>query len=282
MESIENKSGPGQSLIDGLYLLPGKRIKLAKVESEENLDNETGLVLDGVLDKEIRIGQPILINGNSEGSGIVSAVKHEAGRFFFRTDVGVYELKSSEEFKIPEQSKSEAYKKLEQKMEYLLDKAKAHAVDVVEMEKLLDKRFELENQVRTLEITKQIQEIDKEMDKFTVHADTIIEFKILMEKTGRIDYKVTGTVEHENAHSNVAGHFGFEERGYQLIVAKNQHGFVYQPVAESGRGSTELTRKEFLEAKIRVSDAPREYGNKNSPGDEESINDLRRKLREQE
>lgn len=276
---MERPKSPGQRLIDRMYLLPGRKIKLIKIESGEDLSKRSGLVIEGVLDNAVEIDKPISLSGETRDIGIVNAVRYGEEGFFFRTDSGVYELVNTDQFRIPEENKSEEYKVVENKIEEALKLAQKNAIDMVEIGRLIEERRRLQNQPQTKEIAKRILEIDESIEKYTVKVNTISEFKILMEKTGRLDYSVMGSVEHENAHSNKAGSLGVGEGGYMLIVGKDDKGFLYQPVAVRGEFPVGWTREEIIKSSIEMANAPKEYGNINSPGDNEQIETLRRQLK---
>lgn len=279
MKSIEQPKSPGQRLIDRMYLLAGKKIRLVKIESEEDLNKRSNITIEGILDDSIQMDNSISLDGKSKSIGILDAVRYGEEGAFFKTSTGVYELVNADQFLVPEEAKSEEYKKLEDKIESSLKLAQENAIDMTEIKALINERHKLQNQVQTQEIEKRISEVDRSLEKHIVRVETITEFKILMKKTGRLDYFVNGVVEHENAHLNKAGALGVEQDGYILIVGKDDKGFLYQPIAVRGKFPSEWGREEIIKASIEMLRAPEEYGNVNSPSDEEQIESLRSQLK---
>ena len=281
MESIQRPKNPDQILIDRLYLSPGRKIRLIKIESEGDLNKRSNLVVEGILDDGVQINQLISIDGKTKDVGVIQAAKydHNNDKVFFKTTTGIYELVNSDQFHTTEESKSEEYKKIEDGIIKSLKLAQENAVDVAELDKLIKERIRLQNIVQTVETERRLSEIDALIERSAIKVGTIFEFKILLEKTGGLDYSTIGIVEHENAHSNKAGALGVEEDGYMVIVARDRDGFRYKKIAVRGEFPNHWGREEQINADMQIANAPKEYGNVNSASDEEQIQALRNQLK---
>lgn len=262
--------------IEGLYLMPGMQIRLVKLEAGKDSHISVGTSLEGVLDADVRIGQPIYLDGKTKNTSRIQAVKKDGDRVFLKTETSVYELvpPTSDGSSEP---KSKERIELEHTIETLLKEVQANAVDEKIVGSLIERRHQLGRQEKTDASKIELQKIDTELEKHIVTVKTIAEFKLLMEKIGRNYYAVMGTVAHENAHANMASSLGAIHSGYSLLVTRKGNDFSYQPIALTNvRG--EWDKKDQLEANIKIAGAPKEYGNKLSPGDEEMIASLRKQL----
>lgn len=278
MRSLEKTTHPGQYLLDSLYLIPGREIKLIKIVSLKKSDIPVGTTFEGVLDNEIILGKPIYIDNGSKNTTSVIGVKKDGGQIFIKTDTSIYELmRPSPE--VPENNrKSRDFIEREKEIGELLERAKSNALDVGEIMTLINKRQVLSyKQNRTIEDNNEIMKIDEKMEKCIITVETISDFKILMEKTGKNYYSVIGTVEHENAHANKALSLGGIHHGYSLIVGKDTDGFSYQPIALTDVPEY-LDEGEKIEKNLEILNAPKEYGNKLSPEDEKNIKFLKDRL----
>lgn len=281
MESMERFKNPDQILIDRLYLSAGRKIILIKIESEEDLNKRSNFVIEGVLDSSVQLGHTISLDGKTKDAGVVDAAKYDRDndKVFLKTNMAIYELVNSDQFKVPEESKSEEHKKIEDDIERSFKQAQENAINISELNKLIKERISLQNTIQTVEIKKRLSEIDGIVEKHSIKVDTISEFKILLEKKGGLDYSTIGIIEHENAHSNKAGALGVVEDGYMIVVAKDGDSFVYKNMAVIGDFPEGWSREDQINANIKIANAPKEYGNINSSSDERQIEDLRNQLK---
>ncbi len=272
------EQSPTEIFLTKLGLHAGERIKLVKISSDQESQVSPGDSLEGILDQEVEIGNPIFINGKAKNTSNIIGVREEGNRIFFKTETSVYELVPPTE--ISSSPKSEKLLELERKVEDSLKKAQAVALSNDEMRNLFLRRMELFKQPKTKEILEKIAQLDKEVEKHRVFVKTLLEFEILMHKLGKNYYRVNGIVHHENAHANKAGSIGAIHDGYSLLVSKSQKGtgFSYQPIAHT-KVPDYWPKHRQNEANIKIGSAPEEYGNHLSDTDEMQIEFFKNELK---
>ncbi|MBP6908569.1 MAG: hypothetical protein KBB75_01980 [Candidatus Pacebacteria bacterium] len=263
---------PGEKLLEHDYLIAGKSIKLVKVFNP----NET---IEGVLDVDVKIGKPIILDEGLKNTDPIMDVKYENDKIFFKTNSSTYELVPPTNAVVKTKLDSIMLAEKGEEIEELLKVAQSFALSGQEKRALFNKKIDLFQQPRTPEIQKELDEITEKLKKCTVVVQTLLEYKILMEKTGKNYYIVRGVVEHENAHANKASSLDAIHGGYSLIVSKNEKGgFSYQPTALTGSPDS-WDEKRKIETNIKIGSAPKEYGDRLSPSDEKQIAILQERLK---
>ncbi|MEI7689259.1 MAG: hypothetical protein WCI91_03705 [Candidatus Nomurabacteria bacterium] len=280
MELSEKKLTPGQEILEGYYLVPGIKIKLIKQSSDKHSEVAVGSTLEGILDFDVRIGEPIYLDNKNKNTSPITGIKKDGNRLFLKTDTSIYELvPPTDSIKNNTDNKSPNLIGMEKNIERELRRAQANAINGKDLLLLTEKRFNLSKIERTPEIINQISLVSKEISKYMVTVDTLLEFKTLVEKLDRNYYFTIGTISHENAHANMTEALCGKHRGYSIVVFKKEDGtYGYQPISHFDFSSV-LDPEEKIKKEIRVTNAPEEYGNKLSPGDKNRIQELEKQLK---
>jgi len=93
--SIENrtpKKTPEELLLKKLQLISGTRIKLTKqfVGTKSNI--EVGAILEGILDFDVKLGQPIYFDNRIKNTSNLLGITEKDGAIFIKTATSIYEL----------------------------------------------------------------------------------------------------------------------------------------------------------------------------------------------
>lgn len=274
-----NEQTPGELFITKLGLHPGVRIKLIKISTQQESRIASGDSLEGVLDKDVVIGQPIYLDGSTKNTSELIGVKEENDRIYFKTRTSVYELVPPTIASSPK-PKSKELITMEESILKALKEAQDIALTSEEMQFLFKKRLHLQRIEQTQDILAEINKIDEEVKKHKISVETLPEFQFLMKNLGKNYYRVTSTITHENAHGNKADAIGAKHEGYSLLVSKSKkgEGFSYQPMVHTTVPRI-WDKEKQIKANIKIAQAPDEYGDHISDGDEEQIKKLREELK---
>jgi len=128
---------------------------------------------------------------------------------------------------------------------------------------------------KTDECRQEEREIISEILESSATAKTLLEFKEvlsqLVNRYGLSQEWADDTLEHENAHANVAAITGHDFVCYATVFVDEGDGhFGLDPICVI-EDNVDWGPAETLIHNIATTDAPRIYGNALSPGDEESI-----------
>lgn len=101
--SIENRNlnkTPEGVLLEKLHLTSGTSIKLTKqfVGTKSNI--ETGAILEGVLDSDVKMGEAIYLDNRTKNTSNLSGITEKDGAFFIKTATSIYELTFNDSEKI--------------------------------------------------------------------------------------------------------------------------------------------------------------------------------------
>lgn len=270
---------PAELFLTKLGLNSGVRIKLIKVSADQESKILPGDSLEGSLDKDVALGQPIYLDALTKNTSEIVGVKEENDRIYFKTRTSVYELVPPTSI-MPDKPKSPELQAMEEGLLKALQEAQEVALTSEEMQALFKKRLHLQRLEPTKDILDEISKIDEEVKKHKISVQTLPEFKFLMNSIGKNYYRVNGTVTHENAHGNKAQAIGGTHEGYSILVSKSKkgEGFSYQPIAHT-KVQNFSNKKDQIEGNIEIAFAPEEYGGYLSDSDEEQIKKLREELK---
>jgi len=118
-----------------------------------------------------------------------------------------------------------------------------------------------------------------EIKSHTILVNTLPEYKILLDLTAYPE-TVSYLLAHENSHMNVAQQLAVPIDGYALVVSKDEQGFHYLPFV-AYEVPHHWDRKKQIKAIMQIANAPDEYGNSLSPGDIETIEQSKNKLKKE-
>lgn len=157
-------------------------------------------------------------------------------------------------------------------IERLLKVAVSNAIDYEEYQNL-NNRLENLSTKESLS-TEEEEEFTKIMDRINLasfHTEELINFKLAMERFGFSEENVIDFLAHENAHANKADELdaGFDK--YLLTILIRDGKLVGQP---STLFNLDLEHPEAKKILKKITSAPEEYGNKLSPDDINSLNNL--------
>jgi hypothetical protein len=127
------------------------------------------------------------------------------------------------------------------------------------------------NDTDSAEEFRRASDIKDFFDENTLIIQTLPEFKFAMEYIGFSNNALLDTIEHENAHGNMAESVGAEHHGYNLIFQRNEQGkLVVQPQAIIYIPD-EWSKEDQENANYDITIAPEVYGNSLSDGDREDL-----------
>lgn len=106
--SQNNVSTEGEKIIQQLDLKAGKKLKIKKIITSYGNRHEVGEEIEGILEKDVKVGMPIEFGGDDDSSNIKN-IWAENGKYFLKTLVATYEIISNpieKENKKSEQNKN--------------------------------------------------------------------------------------------------------------------------------------------------------------------------------
>lgn len=136
---------------------------------------------------------------------------------------------------------------------------------------------------RNPEDNAQDDEIESELMKSSAVVETLPEFKEMLNqlsvKFGNKYNWIDNYLAHENSHANMAESTGHDLIGYAIVFIKDDQGNLsnIQPV-HFNKPDLNWSPEEMLRKSIEVTNAPKEYEDKLSEGDIESLNNDKKSL----
>ena len=88
----KSQETPQEIFLKSLGLNAGKSIALTKKGILTKSEVPVGASFEGVLDEDVKIGQPIFLNGKSQVISNIEDIATQDGKIFFKTSSSVYEL----------------------------------------------------------------------------------------------------------------------------------------------------------------------------------------------
>ncbi|MDB4984370.1 MAG: hypothetical protein JWM20_549 [Patescibacteria group bacterium] len=83
---------PEEIFLNSLNLKAGKSVTFTKIGILTQSSVPTGNSISGVIDTDVKMGQPILLDGNTKAISNITGATSKDGRVFLKTDTSVYEL----------------------------------------------------------------------------------------------------------------------------------------------------------------------------------------------
>lgn len=157
-------------------------------------------------------------------------------------------------------------------IERLLKVAVSNALDYDEYQNLNNRLEELSTKENlNAEESEEFSNIMEKINLASFHTKELIDFKLAMERFGLSEENVIDFLAHENAHANKADELdaGFDK--YLLTILVRDGNLVGQP---STLFNLDLDHPDAKKILKKITLAPEEYGNKLSPSDIKSLNNL--------
>ena len=157
-------------------------------------------------------------------------------------------------------------------IERLLKVAVSNALDYDEYQNLNNRLEELSTKENlSIEEDEEFTDIMNKINLASFHTRELIDFKLAMQRFGLSEENVTDFLAHENAHANKADELdaGFDK--YLLTILVRDGKLVGQPSTLFNLDLDHPDAKKILKT---ITLAPEEYGNKLSPGDIRSLDNL--------
>lgn len=125
----------------------------------------------------------------------------------------------------------------------------------------------------------QFQEINAILNRGRIHVDTLAEYQFVLQLTGLFGKDLEEILAHENAHLNLAESFNTIVHGYVLDISMAWHGdrkaYILQPAADV---DLPCDWPEHIKREVTrlLAQAPKIYGEQNSNGDAQLIQEIER------
>ena len=167
------------------------------------------------------------------------------------------------------------FSKIDVKLNEKVSFANKHALSEKEYKEIT------EEELKFYSIRSKRKPTDKEIENFrhfsertktaTIFVETIPEARRVMEILQMNPHQITDTLAHENAHGNKADELGAKHLGYKfLLINRDDGSFIIKP-RMSYRIPDEWDMDKKNEMQRKITQAPKDYGNELSKGDEEHL-----------